>query len=129
MQAAKMRHEDIVKLLLQAGADPTISTYGGAIEDEHGNIIREIPGDTALDFVKERVIDRAKYPNITLQAREKYKEIGRMLLKATIDQLKQNGMANAERREILESKKTELREKMQGLPEDVIKYTEQFFKP
>ncbi len=108
-------HLNIAKLLLQHSSDVTLKDQWG---------------DTALDIIKAKF----NSPYISQKAKAKYKEIGQMLLEAYIEQKKQQGSQAAAARalkqpEIQEKMKAELREKMKGLPEDVIKYAEQFLRP
>ncbi len=99
----KWGNKNIIELLLNNGADATI---------------KDNAGQTALNYTREM---------LGKPFESMYRPIAKMLLEAYIEQRKIPTQEIKEK--MLELKKTELREKMKGLPEDVIKYTEQFLRP
>ncbi len=111
MWATLSNNKNMVELLLNAVADVSLVSDGGK---------------TALDFAGMSI-------NVTFfqDARLCCREVGSMLLEAYIKQKREVGKKSAENRAMLESKKVELKEMMQqhpGMPQDVIKYIEQFFR-
>ncbi len=76
MWATEQGHKDMVKFLLEHGADAAI---------------RDSEGETALDYAREGFGD----PDLSLDKKEEYKEMGRLLLEALIKQEKTKGAQTA----------------------------------